>query len=365
MIAFSPAGGGEKAVKSMLPEKNNYLSAYLKEVLLMIKKNVTMSDIAKAMNISTVSVSKALGDREGVSESLRERIKQKAAEMGYRFRKGEHVSPEELKRNIGIVMAKSVIGDPASLCWELYKHIVELLRKQDFYGMLEEFDDSEGAAEVPASVREDKVDGLIMIGRFPDEYIERLTSYYIPLVFVDFCISRTGADMVISDSFFGAYTLTSHLVANGHRRIGFVGNINGIPSVRDRYLGFYKALLENRLPLRQEWIISDRVGTIELPSPLPTAFVCGSDETAYRLVNRLADSGIRIPDDVSVVGYENHTYSTMCRPHLTTIDINHHALANEAVDIILHKIRDRDFTRGITLITGKLVSRDSVKNLFA
>lgn len=331
----------------------------------MIKKNVTMSDIAKAMNISTVSVSKALGDREGVSESLRERIKQKAVEMGYRFRKGENVSHEGLNRNIGIVASKSDIADPNSLCLELYKHLVELLRKQNFYGMLEVFDDSEGAAEIPASVRDDKVDGLIMIGRFPNDYLDRLAAFYVPTVFVDLCMSRVGSDMVIADSFFGAYTLTSHLVANGHRRIGFVGNITSIPSVRDRYLGFYRALLENRLPLRQEWIVSDRAGTIELPESLPTAFVCGSDETAYRLVNRLADSGIRIPDDISVVGYENHTYSTMCRPHLTTFDINYPALASDAVNIILHKIRDRDYTCGITLITGKLVSRDSVKNLFA
>lgn len=330
----------------------------------MIKKNVTMSDIAKAMNVSTVTVSKALGDREGVSEALRERIKRKAEDMGYRFRKGEPVSHEGLKHNIGIVVEKSVIGDPSSLYWDLYKNIVELLRKQNFYGMLEVFDD-DGAADIPLSIRDEKVDGLILIGQFPDDYTDRLTAFYIPVVFLDFCRSRADADMVISDGLFGAYTLTSHLIANGHRKIGFVGNINGSPSVRDRYLGFYKALLENRLALRSEWIFSDRIGTFELPSPLPTAFVCGSDETAYKLVNLLTDNGIAVPDDVSVVGYDNHTYSTMCRPHLTTMDVNSFALASEAAEIILHKIRDRSFSRGITLITGKLVRRDSVKNLFA
>ncbi len=336
----------------------------------MVKKNVTMGDIAKAMNVSTVTVSKALGGRDGVSEALRERIKRKAEDMGYRFRKGERVSPEDLNRNIGIVVAKSVISNPSSLCWELYKHIVELLRKQEFYGVLEVFDDSESGADIPLPVREGKADGLILIGKFPDDYTEKLAALYTPIVFLDFCRSRADGDMVISDGFFGAYTLTSYLIANGHRRIGFAGNINGIPSVRDRYLGFYRALLENRLQLRSEWIVSDRaagsvmLGTYE-PAALPTAFVCGSDEIAYKLVNQLTDNGLRVPDDISVVGYDNHTYSTMCRPHLTTMDINSFALASGAVDAILHKIRDRGFSSGITLITGKLIRRDSVRNLFA
>lgn len=337
----------------------------------MIKKKVTMSDIAKAMNVSTVTVSKALGDREGVSESMRERIKHKAEEMGYRSRSGERVLADGLNCNIGIVVSKSVIGDPSSLYWDLYKHLVELLRKQGFYGILEVYDALEKASDIPLSIRDEKVDGIMLIGQFPDDYTEKLMSLYIPVVFLDFCRSRLDADMVISDSFYGAYTLTSHLIVNGHRRIGFVGNINSIPSVQDRYLGYYKALLENRLQLHSEWIVSDRPAgggtfvSFELPPSLPTAFVCGSDEAAYKLVNQLTDKGLRVPDDISVVGYENHTYSTMCRPHLTTMDINSPALANEAVDIMLHKLKDRGFSRGITLIPGKLVRRDSVKNLFA
>lgn len=337
----------------------------------MIKKNVTMSDIAKAMNVSTVTVSKALGDREGVSESLRERIKHKAEEMGYRCRRGERVPADELNRNIGIVVAKSVIGDPASLCWELYRHLVELLRKQGFYGILEVYDQAESSADIPLSIRDEKVDGLLLIGQFPDDYTEKLMSLYIPIVFLDFCRSRPDADMVISDGFYGAYALTAHLIANGHRRIGFVGNINSVPVIQDRYLGYYKALLENRIPLRSEWVISDRpagggtFATFELPASLPTAFMCSSDEAAYRLVNQLTDSGLRIPGDISVVGYENHTYSTMCRPHLTTMDINSLAMAQAATDVILQKIHDRGFSRGITLIPGRLVRRDSVKNLFA
>lgn len=336
----------------------------------MIKKNVTMSDIAKVMNVSTVTVSKALGDRDGVSSELRERIKQKAAEMGYRMHTGTHGAKDGLNYNIGIVVARHFISDASAFYWIMYRYIVEMLQKQSYYGMLEVVDDvPDGRSEIPNSVLDKKVDGLIVLGQFTDEYINRLTSYYIPTVFLDFYGSREESETVLADNFYGAYMLTNHLISNGHRRIGFLGSISSTSSIQDRYLGYYKALLEHRIPLRQDWLISDRSNesdifpTFTLPRDMPTAFVCNCDETAYRLVNQLKAAGYSIPDDISVVGYDNHIYSTISSPRLTTIDVNSRAMSEEAVNIILHKIRDGSYKRGRTLVTGKLVKRESVKNL--
>ena len=336
----------------------------------MIKKNVTMSDIAKVMNVSTVTVSKALGDRDGVSLDLRERIKQKATEMGYRMHTGTHGAKDGLNYNIGIVVARHFISDASAFYWIMYRYIVEMLQKQNYYGMLEVVDDVlDGRGEIPNSVLDNKVDGLIVLGQFSDEYINRLTSYYIPTVFLDFYGSREESETVLADNFYGAYMLTNHLISNGHRRIGFLGSISSTSSIQDRYLGYYKALLEHRIPLRQDWLIGDRSNesdifpSFTLPQDMPTAFVCNCDETAYKLVNQLKAAGYSIPDDISVVGYDNHIYSTISSPRLTTIDVNSRAMSEEAVNIILHKIRDSSYKRGRTLVTGKLVRRESVKNL--
>ena len=335
----------------------------------MVKKAVTMSDIAKVMNVSTVTVSKALGDRDGVSEELRERIKQKATEMGYRMHTGGRGNHDGLSYNIGIVVARHFIGDASSFYWIVYRYIVELLQKQNYYGMLEVVNDTGAAGEIPNSVLDKKVDGLIVLGQFSDSYVDKLMNCGIPTVFLDFYGSREDAETVLSDNFYGAYMLTSHLIANGHRRIGFLGSISSTSSIQDRYLGYYKALLENRIPLRQDWIISDRSNESDifpeftLPADMPTAFVCNCDEAAYKLVNQLKNVGISVPDDVSVVGYDNHIYSTISSPRLTTIDVNSRVMSTEAVDIILHKIRDGSYKRGRTLVTGKLVRRESVKDL--
>lgn len=338
----------------------------------MIKKSVTMSDIAKVMNVSTVTVSKALGDREGVSDSLRERIKQKATEMGYRMHTGGRAMKEGLTYNIGIIVAKHFISEPSAFYWIMYKHLVEILQAQNYYGMLEMVEDgTNGSCEILNSVRDKKVDGLILLGQFSDQYIDKLMAFFIPTVFLDFYGSRDDAETVLSDSFYGSYILTSHLISYGHKRIGFLGSIGSTSSIQDRYLGYYKALLENRLILRQDWVIPDRnqegeiYKNFELPAEMPTAFVCNCDEVAFRLVNQLNAIGYRIPDDISIVGYDNHTYSTMCQPHLTTMDVNSRRMASEAVDIILHKIRDGSYRRGRTLVTGQLIHRDSVKNLLA
>lgn len=340
----------------------------------MTKKSVTMSDIAKVMNVSTVTVSKALGDRDGVSVELRERIKQKATEMGYCVHAGSHGAKDGLTYNIGIIVAKHFISDASSFYWIVYRNIVELLQNQNYYGMLEVVDnksmtDPNAVEEVPNTVLDHKVDGLIVLGQLSEDYINRLMQHNLPTVFLDFYGSREDVDSVLSDSFYGAYMLTSHLIENGHRRIGFLGSISSTSSIQDRYLGYYKALLENRIPLRQDWVIADRSNESDifpeftLPNDMPTAFVCNCDETAYKLVNQLKAAGYSIPDDISVVGYDNHIYSTICNPRLTTIDVNSRVMSTEAVDIILHKIRDGNYRRGRTLVTGKLVRRGSVKNL--
>ena len=246
------------------------------------------------------------------------------------------------------------------------------MQRQNYYGMLEVVEDgTDGSCEIPNSVHDKKVDGLILLGQFSDEYIDKLMSFSIPTVFLDFYGSREDAETVLSDSFYGAYILTSYLIDCGHRNIGFLGSISSTSSIQDRYLGYYKALLEHGLPLSREWVIGDRSPegeihkTFRLPQNLPTAFVCNCDEAAFKLVNQLQSMGYKVPGDISIVGYDNHIYSTMCQPHLTTMDVNSQAMATEAVDIILHKIRDINYKRGRTLVAGKLIRRDSVRNLNA
>lgn len=334
------------------------------------KKNVTMSDIAKEMGVSTVTVSKALGDKDGVGNELRARIKEKAQEMGYLLPGFSKLPKENLTFSISIVVAKHFIQDASAYYWVVYRYIVELLQKQNYYGILDVISESdESTCEMPKSVTDKKADGIIVLGQFSNTYVNALLTLEVPTVFLDFYSARNDVETVLTDNFFGSYTITNYLISMGHRKIGFIGSINSTSSIQDRFLGYYKSHLENRLRINQAWVIEDRkqdgIGFSEyaLPPELPTAFVCNSDETAYNLVNQLKSRGLKVPDDVSVVGYDNHIYSTISNPRITTIDVNSYEMSGRAVDIIIRKIHDNGYKCGRILITGKLVERDSVKRL--
>ena len=222
---------------------------------------------------------------------------------------------------------------------------------------------------MPKSVSERKVDGVIVLGQFSNSYVNALMSLGVPTVFLDFYSSRNDIDTVIADNFFGSYLITNHLISMGHRRIGFIGSIGSTSSIQDRYLGYYKAHIENRIRITQGWVIEDRrsdgtgFSEFALPSELPTAFVCNCDEAAYILINQLRSKGLRIPDDISVVGYDNHIYSTISNPRITTIDVNSYEMSSRAVDMIIGKIQDKNYRCGRVLVTGNLIERDSVKRL--
>lgn len=329
-----------------------------------------MSDIAKTLEVSTVTVSKALGDKDGVSEELRTVIKQKASEMGYRFSCSSKSAKDGFSFNISIVVAKHFIKDASAFYWVMYRYIIELLQKYNYYGILDVVSESDEANLVmPGSVTDKKTDGIIVLGQLPNKYVNEIEKLDIPVVFLDFYSGENRTDTILSDSFFGSYMITNYLINAGHKSIGFVGSITSTSSIQDRYLGFYKALLEKGLPLNEKWVIGDRSADgvmfkkFELPDELPTAFVCNCDETAYALVNQLKNSGYLIPDDISVVGYDNHIYSTISTPRITTVDVDSRQMSSEAVETIIKKIRDRGYSRGRTLVNGKLIIRDSVKKI--
>lgn len=338
----------------------------------MIKKSVTMSDIASELGCSTVTVSKALGDKDGVSSELRQRIKQKANEMGYRVSGVSKSSKDVMTYNIGVLVSKRFISDASAYYWVVYRYIVELLQKQSYYGILEVVPEKDERAGItPNSLTDRKVDGIIVLGQFSDRYVEKILSVQIPAVFLDFYSSRSDVETILSDNFFGSYTVTNHLIDKGHRRIGFIGTITATSSIQDRYMGYYKSLLEHRIPLRDDWVIDDRdeegmvFKALRFPDEMPTAFVCNCDRVAYMAVNQLKAMGYRIPEDISVVGYDNHIYSTISNPRITTMDVNSHRMSSEAVEIIVKKIRDNNYRCGRILVTGKLLERDSVRNLKA
>ncbi|EES73709.1 transcriptional regulator, LacI family [Paenibacillus sp. oral taxon 786 str. D14] len=334
-----------------------------------MKRNITMKDIADKLGVSSVTVSKALNDKEGVSDSLKLKIKKVASEMGYRFNSAAKSIKDGLSYNIGVMIPQRFTGLRESFYLQVYQQIAIQLDHYGYFGILNILSsEDEEQLNFPRVYSENKVDGIIILGQVSKKYIETVQNMELPKLFLDFYDEHAAIDSIVTDNFYGAYEITNYLIRCGHREIAYVGNVYSTSSIQDRFLGYYKSLLEHGLKFNERYLINDRDehGTyidIELPEQMPTAFVCNCDQVAYLLGERLTSMGYRIPDDCSIVGFDNDVYATLANPPLTTVEVDIEQMARSAVKAIMDKVSNPHRRIGRMLVHGKIIYRDSVKNL--
>ena len=332
-----------------------------------MKKNVRLIDIGRELGVSAVTVSNALSNQKGVSDELREKIVKKAEEMGYANPQAN--SRKEKAINIGVIISNFYLDKYASFYWDAYQRmsikamesncvtIVEIIKAEDIK-----------EKTVPLIVRDDKVQALIILGEVDTAYLENLRDNIdIPIVFADFYKKdMTDINAVISNNFYGEYLLTDEVIKRGHRDLMFVGTPNSTASITDRYFGFVKAVMENGIDFSPEMIVRDRDEEnthveIRLPSHMPSAFVCNCDLTAAEITQQLTERGVRVPEDVSVVGFDNYLYPGLSDIQFTTYDVNVDALVRRALLIVTRLVNKSHETEPRThIISGKIVEGESL-----
>lgn len=337
-------------------------------------KAVTLSDIGKKLNVSTVTVSKALSGQKGVSDELRTEIVRLADEMGY-IRKASGTEEEGRRSyNIGVIVAERYLKESQSFYWKIYQEISQRAMGKNCFTILEVVTrEAEEGCQKPILLEEKKVDGFVVIGTFQHKYIDKLTSVSsVPVVFLDTTVGAEGGDFVVSNNLLGGYLMTNYLFGMGHKKIGFVGTRLATPSIDDRFLGYYKSLMEHGISLVEEWVVDDRereFGTVDyqskfvLPENMPTAFFCNCDLTAGYMIRKLEEEGFRVPEDVSVAGYDNYASEQLTNVGITTFEINTKEMAKRALHILINKMSHSRYSTGVFMISGKFVERDSVRRI--
>ena len=310
------------------------------------KKKVRLSDIADRLNISTVTVSKALANKDGVGDDLRKQIKALAEEMGYKTKNTAGVSENgKLTGNIGILIPSRFFSKDYSFYWYLFNHLSSELLNRNYYSIMELLStEDEQNIILPRMLNDKKVDGIIILGQVSTNYIEAIHSHFDNFILMDFYTNQMSLDCVSNDDYYCSYMLTSYVISQGHKNIRFVGNFNATTSIRDRYMGFQKAMLENNIETTLKDIIDDRDPvsgkiTIQLPQDnMPTAFVCNCDLTAATVIDELTALGYKVPDDISVTGFDNYLSPDRISIPLTTVYIKPEDTASVAADLIIKKI---------------------------
>jgi LacI family transcriptional regulator len=323
-----------------------------------------MSDIAHELGISTVTVSKALTGREGVGDDLRKTIIQKASEMGYVYNGLPHNMRMGRNYAIGILISAKYLGE-TSFYWIFYRHLLSAFKSTPYSGILEIVEnDEESRCLIPACITANKVDGLIILGQFPDPYLAMITAKVNRLVFLDFYSDIGACDCVASNNFLGSYNLTKLLIDVGHTRIGFIGSTSATTSILDRYMGFCKAMLEMELPYEPAIDDRDERGQyidFDLRIEDFTAYICNNDQLAGIVINRLRALGLEVPDDVSIVGFDNESELVTAGLGVTSLEVNLQAMSQTAVNLLIEHIENDAYqSRGRTFIDGRVVGKQSI-----
>lgn len=334
-----------------------------------MSKTVRLSDIAERLQVSTVTVSNALAGQKGVSEELRTKIKLTASQMGYQPKATSSTGGKKIW-NIGVIISEKYLGDYPSYYWKIYQ---ELSLAAGTYSCVILFEvlrhEREAALELPLFVMEQQLQGLIVLGEISREYLEFLHEQANPpAVMVDFMKKGVDLPSVMADNYYGMYKLVNYLIEQGHREIAYVGTLLASSSITDRYFGYRKALLENGITCRKDWVINDRtlegqIGNIQLPRELPTAFACNCDLTASELIRVLQQKGYRIPQDFSVAGFDNYLHEGLCDIKITSYEVDIKEMVRNAIESVLSQAENGKVSADMCLVSGRVVEKESVRKL--
>ena len=328
-------------------------------------KNVTMRDIGAALGVSTVTISKALSGKDGVSDAVREKIIETARQMGYHYSAPQ---ADDTGRIIGILIADRFFSAP-SFYFSMYRELLRELADAGMLGVLEVVSDQDEAGLVmPVAATIQRASGFVLLGQFSADYVSAILDTGLPAVLLDFTCDGPDVDAVISDGQSGAYQMTRYLIEHGHREIGFIGNIHDTTSIMDRYSGYLRGMMQFGLPVREEWVIPDRepngryIEPLTFPDRLPTAFVCNNDMLACFVAEALEKRGLRVPEDISLVGFDDFVYGKHARP-ITTYAVDQQRMAQVTVRRLRSRVREGMEGPLRTSVGGWFVERDSVMDL--
>lgn len=347
-------------------------------------KKVTMQKIADHLGVSKFVVSKSLSGKDGVNETTRERVIQAASQLGYFTQKNAYVQgvkrmpqvtgSDRNKQSVLVLMPNIRSQTQDSLYWGKIVDGIAFSLDDEGLGMVIV---SENRADNFVNIlNPNGILGLIGVGQISTSLLLEVHRIGLPMVLIDHEDPLIPSDTIFANNVDSMARLTNHLMGIGHSNMHFIGNIGFSRSFRDRWIGFRSTMEENgiRLPLDEDASIflkgveedlfqedfKNWMNKRKKTKAFPTALVCANDKTALAVSDILKEDGIRIPEDVSVTGFDNIEDATRGIPPLTTVHVPKEAMGRAAVEKLLSRIQSPSAPLEKILIAADIVHRDSV-----
>jgi LacI family transcriptional regulator len=339
------------------------------------QRRPTMTDIAKATGVSQSTVSLVLNGAVGAkfSEGTRKKVLKAAEELGYQLPTRVTVPLAPGERNLIVYLADEISTSPHP--------VVNVDGARDAAwnnGCLLAVYSTHGNADIEASVLQQTLSNPNVLGVvYATVYTRRVTLpaalLKVPTVLLNCYTTDHALSSVVPAEVAGGHTATEYLTAAGHRRIGFINGETWQDAAKDRLKGYRQALATADL-LYDENLVRDgdwssgkgfehTLSLMREPNP-PTAIFCANDLTAIGAIEALKQLGLRVPEDVSVMGYDDQEIARHTHPPLTTVVLPNYELGRWAVETLLQEEENRSagapFKRRTIKLDGPLIERGSV-----
>lgn len=338
-----------------------------------------ITDIARLANVSKSAVSIALNNKPGISDETRKKILDIIEENNYTpKRKKTAKQPNKTIRFVACynddidIITKHY--QSLSFFNELLKHLTNEVKDFPFTLIISSVSTQNLHKELRNLEETRETDGYIVLGtNLTEEEIMVIKLIKNESVFIDTCYTNLDCDFVTMNNQQGLFDSTMNLINQGHTEIGYAMGTPRFFNFNEREKGFWKAIHQNGLTIKKEHILTFPAMTIETKTEdleqlkksnkMPTAFVCENDSIAISILKSLKMLGYKIPNDVSIVGFDNISETGIVSPELTTMNVRKDLIARNSLRILANKFNSDHTSNQQILINANLVERGSVKNI--
>jgi len=312
--------------------------------------NKGLSLIAKEAGCSIPLVSMALNNRGRVSPGTRKKIKEIAAKLGYVPNASARSLVTKRTNIIGLIYFSDVHHLFSNMFFSVVlESFAKALDAHGYYLLVARHSEISGGGALPTFVLDGTVDGVALMGPFQQSYLKKFQGRGVPVVLIDGTDTGRLFDSVTADNIGGAAKAVSYLLQCGRKRILYVRPPGQIPQYEDRYAGYLAAHREHGVKISKSLYVEME------PSAIPTnlislvrhqkcdAVFCCNDLSAIIAVQHLREGGIPVPEQVSVVGFDDVEQARMCAPPLTTVSVPKENMGHRSAELLLHRLHTLEF----------------------
>ena len=313
-------------------------------------KHTTIKDIAKKLNISASTVSRALSDHPDISDETKEKVQSLAREMDYHLNTIAKSLQQKQSLIIGVVVPQvkhyffaSIMAGITDVAYQAGYTVMICQSNEDYQREI---------ININALISHRVAGLLISVSSSTKscDHFKKLKQRGIPLVFFDRVCEGMDVSSVVVDDYEGAFHATEYLIEKGYRRIGMLAGPPFLSIAHSRFEGYRDALQKHQSEMRPEWIVygglneEDGADSLERlllqADPRPDALFCVTDPVALGALLRLKEKKIRIPDEMAVMGFTDNPEASMIEPPLTTVRQPAYQIGKTAAELLLDQIRN-------------------------